>query len=100
VEANIILANGTSNPDLFWALRGAGHNFRIVSEFRQKIYDQDTQEKWLAREYFFSHDKFEVLVRVMNSLTNQGTKSYLVELGTFITYMRAPKKDSTNVKIF
>jgi len=87
VEANIILANGTSNPDLFWALRGAGH-------------DQDTQEKWLAREYFFSHDKFEVLVRVMNSLTNQGTKSYLVELGTFITYMRAPKKDSTNVKIF
>jgi FAD/FMN-containing dehydrogenase len=40
----MVLANGTavtvsseSNPDLFWAIRGAGHNFGIVTEFEYKI---------------------------------------------------------------
>lgn len=40
VGANIVLANGTlvhasktENPDLFWAIRGAGSSFGIVVEF-------------------------------------------------------------------
>jgi FAD/FMN-containing dehydrogenase len=44
ISARMVLANGTavtvsseSNPDLFWAIRGAGHNFGIVTEFEYKI---------------------------------------------------------------
>src|SRR5690606_22348647 len=40
VEATVVLANGTvvrarvdENPDLFWAIRGAGSSMGIVSEF-------------------------------------------------------------------
>lgn len=40
VEAEVVLANGTvakanrdTNPELFWALKGAGHNFGIVTDF-------------------------------------------------------------------
>jgi len=43
VEMEVVLANGTvvttsksSNPDLFWALRGAGSSFGIVTNFKLK----------------------------------------------------------------
>ena len=46
VETRMVLANGTaigvsatSNPDLFWATRGAGYHFGIVTEFRSNVYD-------------------------------------------------------------
>lgn len=34
-----ITVSNTSNPDLFWALRGAGQNFGIVTEATYRIYD-------------------------------------------------------------
>ncbi|KIX99948.1 uncharacterized protein Z520_04586 [Fonsecaea multimorphosa CBS 102226] len=47
VECTIVLATGEikrasekENPDLFWALRGAGQNFGVVTEFVLKAYDQ------------------------------------------------------------
>ncbi|KAL1857550.1 hypothetical protein Daus18300_010308 [Diaporthe australafricana] len=43
----IVLANGDvtkaskdENPDLFWAVRGAGHNFGVVTEFEFQAYEQ------------------------------------------------------------
>ncbi|KAJ5809305.1 FAD binding oxidoreductase [Penicillium pulvis] len=47
LAATIVLANGNileasekNNPDLFWALRGAGQNFGVVTEFVFQGYDQ------------------------------------------------------------
>ncbi|GAP92497.1 putative FAD binding domain-containing protein [Rosellinia necatrix] len=33
-----VVANATSNPDLFWALKGGGSNFGIVTKFTMKAY--------------------------------------------------------------
>ncbi|KAF2690401.1 hypothetical protein K458DRAFT_289299 [Lentithecium fluviatile CBS 122367] len=48
LSARIVIANSTAltaspteNSDLFWALRGAGHNFGIVTSLQYKIYDID-----------------------------------------------------------
>ncbi|KAE9377284.1 FAD-binding domain-containing protein [Stipitochalara longipes BDJ] len=45
--ARLVLASGeaitcspTQNSDLFWGIRGAGHNFGIVSELKVKAYEQ------------------------------------------------------------
>jgi FAD/FMN-containing dehydrogenase len=47
LSARLVLASGEvvtcssdENPDLFWGIRGAGHNFGIVSELKVKAYEQ------------------------------------------------------------
>jgi FAD/FMN-containing dehydrogenase len=106
VEARVVLANGSavtasasSYSDFFWALKGAGHNFGIVSEFRQRVYNSDPQEQWVVTESLFSQDKLEALVQIMNSLMDHGKNPYPVGLATFLGFVRSPERDSTNVSI-
>ncbi|KAK7991449.1 FAD binding domain-containing protein [Apiospora saccharicola] len=47
LRCEVVLANGevvtasdTENPDLFWALRGAGHSFGVVTSFTSRIFPQ------------------------------------------------------------
>ena len=49
LSADVVLANGEfvkanadENPDLFWALRGGGGNFGIVTSFTFKLHPIDT----------------------------------------------------------
>jgi hypothetical protein len=37
-DSSIVRATALENPDLFWALRGGGGNFGIVTEFQVKLY--------------------------------------------------------------
>jgi hypothetical protein len=48
ISLRMVLANGsaitvskTEHEDLFWGMRGAGHNFGVVTELEYKIYDVD-----------------------------------------------------------
>jgi len=38
-NGSIVTASKTKNADLFWAVRGAGHNFGVVASATYKIYD-------------------------------------------------------------
>jgi len=49
LEAEVVLANGElvtanaeQNPDLFWALRGGGGNFGVVTSFLFRLHEVDT----------------------------------------------------------
>ena len=49
LEAEVVLANGEQvranadeNPDLFWALRGGGGNFGVVTSFKFRLHDVGT----------------------------------------------------------
>jgi hypothetical protein len=37
-DSSLVRANSKENPDLFWALRGGGGNFGIVTEFEVKLH--------------------------------------------------------------
>ncbi|ORY54706.1 uncharacterized protein BCR38DRAFT_403853 [Pseudomassariella vexata] len=83
ISARVVLANSTAvtvsdkeNPDLFWALRGAGHNFGILTSVEYRIFDQTPEEaSWAYEEYIFSHDKLEELYSFVNQLVRSPTNA-------------------------
>ena len=61
-SARIVLADGTvknvssesSDPDLWWALQGAGHNFGIVTSVTMKIHDALNEDIWSFESYVYT----------------------------------------------
>ncbi|KAM4060379.1 FAD binding domain-containing protein [Hirsutella rhossiliensis] len=73
VSARVVLADGsavdvsaTEHPDLFWALRGAGHNFGIVTSLEIKTYD--VRAPWTITTLSFTQDKLEAFFDTWNEL--------------------------------
>lgn len=97
VSARVILADGTAvtasasdNPDLFWALRGAGHNFGIVTSFEVKAYDVPPT-KWTVVTLIYTQDKLEDFIDAVNEIDNQGDHAPELVLAGAIT--RIPNFD-------
>ncbi|EGZ72508.1 FAD-binding domain-containing protein [Neurospora tetrasperma FGSC 2509] len=74
LSARVVLANGTAvktsnteNSDLFWALRGAGHNFGVVTEVEYKLYDA-VRPEWSYQSFTFTQDRLEEVYRVHNAV--------------------------------
>ncbi|KAJ5609930.1 FAD-binding domain-containing protein [Penicillium herquei] len=79
VTMNVVLGNGaaievneTSHPDLWWAMRGAGHNFGIVTSFELKIRPARRHARWYYKQYVFTGDKLESLFEELNRFHNNG----------------------------
>lgn len=52
---------------LFWALKGAGHNFGVVMSYEYKIYDRTLpHESWAVGTFAFTGDKLEEIGAVAN----------------------------------
>lgn len=50
---DLIDVSSTQNPDLFWAIRGAGANFGIVTEATYKTYNATNDGKVVNADYVF-----------------------------------------------
>ncbi|KAM0273208.1 hypothetical protein ACHAQH_008399 [Verticillium albo-atrum] len=75
---NIVLADGSiqtvdSDSDLWWALKGAGHNFGIITSVTSKVYDI-IHTDWAIETIVFSGDKVEAVY--------DATNKYLLKNGT------------------
>lgn len=73
---NVALANGSlvtidQKSDLFWAMKGAGHNFGIVTSVTSKIFDIQNRN-YAVSTIFFSGDKVKKVYQTANEqwLTN------------------------------
>lgn len=63
-DGRIVTASETKNEDLFWALRGAGHNFGVVVDFTYQGYDQPNEV--FCGMLVFTPDKLESVVENIN----------------------------------
>jgi FAD/FMN-containing dehydrogenase len=101
VELRVILADGSivvvsedENKDLFWAMRGAGHNFGVVTAIRYKVYDVLKDDEWSHGMMVFQGTQLEKLVPVFNDLLeNQPVEVAL----WFPQIMKLPNYDAENV---
>lgn len=100
VSMNIVLADGTmqtideaSSPDLWWAMRGAGHNFGIVTSVTSKIYDIEHPD-WAYQSFTFTGDKVEDLYRAINDYQlKNGTQP--VDVVNYGFFFNSPDIDPT-----
>jgi FAD/FMN-containing dehydrogenase len=102
VEAEIVLANGDmvtvsddTNADLFWGLRGAGHNLGIVSNYRYRVFDHPNEKKWSFTQFTFLENQLEDLYNGINNIS--GGKMHPAELVYLATWMNIPEIDPKNV---
>lgn len=91
IKLNTVLANGTavtvsetSNSDLFWAMKGAGHNFGIVTSAEMKLYDRGP-DTWYYKIYIWNQTNIETVFEKLNEFRKDGTqpKEMAVNYGAF-----------------
>ncbi|CAI7618286.1 unnamed protein product [Penicillium discolor] len=99
VSMNVVLADGTlktidQSSDLWWAMKGAGHNFGIVTSLTSKIYDIQHRD-WAIETISFSGDKVEAVYEAANEyLLKNGTQP--ADLINWSYWMNNPDVDATN----
>ncbi|KZM28025.1 uncharacterized protein EKO05_0002058 [Ascochyta rabiei] len=100
VSARVVIASGElvevsneKNADLFWALRGAGHNFGIVTSLVLKTYD--IPSNWTVHMFVYTTDKLEALFDLINGFETPGTQrsTKLALTGVFV---KLPDVDPVN----
>ncbi|KAL4797782.1 hypothetical protein BDV19DRAFT_377313 [Aspergillus venezuelensis] len=90
LAATVVLANGmvvvaseSYNPDLFWAIRGAGQCFGVVVEFIFRAHKHE-DPVW-GGTLGFSHGSLESIIEFGNNLieTTNGNSSMVVQLSRY-----------------
>ncbi|KAK7398253.1 hypothetical protein QQX98_012366 [Neonectria punicea] len=96
---NIVLANGTlatidSSSELWWGIKGAGHNFGIVTSVTSKIYDVEYKD-WAIEILTFKGDKVEELYNAVNKyLLKNGTQP--TDVINWSYWSNDPNADASN----
>ncbi|KAL9036477.1 MAG: hypothetical protein Q9214_006114, partial [Letrouitia sp. 1 TL-2023] len=100
VSSRVVLANGTAisvdetqHSDLYWGLRGAGHNFGIVTSVHYQVYDSTPDIDGFATATFtFTQDKLEAVFAIANQWL--AAKNRPVELTHYAIFASNPAVDS------
>jgi FAD/FMN-containing dehydrogenase len=102
ISMRIVLADGSiktvsanENSDLWWAVRGAGHNFGVVTSVTSKIYDAEVN--WAYKSYTFTHDKVEAVYTAANNILENFSKKNAQVAWVYSLYIRIPDVDAVHV---
>ncbi|KAL8920784.1 MAG: hypothetical protein Q9172_004355 [Xanthocarpia lactea] len=78
-QLNVVLANGTaitvnstSHADLLWAMKGAGHNFGIVTSFELSIFPRGP-DLWHYHNYIWRGSHLDAVFTAFNNFHGNGS---------------------------
>ncbi|KAH6876354.1 hypothetical protein B0T10DRAFT_566893 [Thelonectria olida] len=77
-DGSIVTASETENTDLFWALRGAGSSFGVVTQFTSRVFPQGDIWGGLA---IFPTNKLPTLVEFLNHWAKANDGQQILNLG-------------------
>ncbi|KAK2035762.1 FAD-binding domain-containing protein, partial [Colletotrichum somersetense] len=93
VQMNVVLADGRtvrvskkSYSDLLWAMKGAGHNFGIVTSFELNIFPRGL-DTWHYQNYIWRGDKLDAVFDTLNKFHNNGKTPVDMALNMGYFYM-------------
>ena len=86
-DSDIVTASPDENPDLFWAIRGAGASFAAVVEFTYRVHQQ--REPVWAGMAAFPLDKLSTIVKFANDFALAANQDASFNFG-FTTPPHAP----------
>jgi hypothetical protein len=69
-DGSLVTASATSNPDLFWAMRGAGSSFGIVTAFHLKTYAAPNAN--IVFQYNFNWPNYTVAAKALDTIQRFG----------------------------
>ncbi|TGZ78648.1 FAD-binding domain-containing protein [Ascodesmis nigricans] len=59
--------------DLWWAIRGAGHNFGVVTKMTLKAWEKVDDDMWVDATYLYEPSKLPDLITLLNTLPQPPT---------------------------
>lgn len=74
----MIEVSNSSHPALFWGLRGAGHNFGIVTEAVYRIYDETNEGLQFNVEITYAPEQLEELFAAIEAFALPAETSIFV----------------------
>lgn len=83
----VVRADAATNPDLFWALRGGGGNFGVVTSFDLRLHEVGPEV--LAGQIVYPVDDAETVLRAYRELTVRTPD----ELACYAFFIRVPPLD-------
>lgn len=91
VSCKLVLADGSvrvvseaSDPDLFWAIRGAGHNFGIALEATFRVYAQANQGIHYTWDMEYSLEQCDSVLETLNIVH----EDMPMDLAIFVLWIR------------
>lgn len=72
----LVRASRTENPDLFWALRGAGSNFGIVTSATYKVFDLTNNGEAMNADFVFPANANRTFFEIMRSFDDDLPKEF------------------------
>ncbi|KAI8632684.1 hypothetical protein F5Y19DRAFT_491330 [Xylariaceae sp. FL1651] len=80
-QGETVTVSKQDNPDLFWALRGAGANFGIVTSALYKVYDAANGGQFVNADFEYDGSNTVELWRLLESLDDDMTSELSIVLG-------------------
>jgi FAD/FMN-containing dehydrogenase len=92
ISARLVLADGSlvtvskeENPDLFYAVRGAGHNFGIAVEATFRVYEEANRGEHYSWDLEYQLDQCEDVFTALNVIMDEGMPP---DLAVFVLWQR------------